>query len=1251
MPLRLDTECPVDKDMNGISQTMIQSNSQATHSCLCICATVTLAAAILTGPGIGRMTQARAEPTVTSPEMIAESFQRNIQPLLKKFCFDCHNVDEMTSGVRVDHLDGSLEDRQLYLWEVILKQIDERAMPPEDELQLTDVERSQFDEWIRRLLITAKSREAEKNGSVRRLTVAQYRNTLRDLLLLDDDLSDVLPPDAVSKDGFLNNEQTMVLSPLLLEAYFSIASRALDLCIVDTDSKPQIQNFRMDFGESINPEPCPDRLILGANSLFLRNQDFTVTQRTVNKPFKFDPFTMRTKYRFNEGYQGNATVRGWREFDSIYHAVFACMRGTPGYPKGRAFETLPEGLTLRPAVPSAELFQVESTYGPKANFKISLRELPDQGNFRVTVRAARYDDGLLLDAGVAASESGLEDQVNVAIQDGHGTAEIEKPGIYQADVLLADMSEAIAPDDSKLDEQLVGVWPFDEDVNSRDGEKEITGELVGNAKLVASPFGKAVRFNGDTAAVVAPRDDVMNVGEGEFSVAAWIRPTQLRQAGIVCLGRYSYVHGWYFDMPQPNGVLRIETMTPDGQRNGTVQSRPGTIRRNQWQHVAAVVRRGSNQTRLYVNGIEVAVGTINAANLDNPKVSLHIGRIEGAQLFKGDIDEVRFYRRALSHAEVVALVQPGKHVIKPLSPEKNKYLSLRLGARRFSGQLNQPAFLAVKLPAGSLDISADYEGRLGVRSVVLSRLKEASEVRKQFEKFDQRRPRVGVHVGLRRDCGSTLSQVGGPQTVTSTEFTDFVFEDAIGNYPSPDIEEDNDNYLAGLHEIGVRSEYTDGRDMPRLLIDSVEFEGPYYETWPPATHRNIFIESQHRNDPAVYAREIIRSFATRAFRRPITDQEEGALFAVWERAWSESRDFQTSIKDALIVVLTSPQFLFLIEASATPDPEPIDSHELASKLSYFLWNAAPDERLRTLAERQQLREGLSREVERLVQDSQFDQFAHEFVSRWLSLEKLEVVETDRKRFPRLTRDTKEELRLEPVRFVKHLIRNNLPVRNLIESDFVVANEVVASYYGLPDRTESGFDFVAIPHGNQNLGGLLSQAGILAGLSNGRESNPVKRGAWLARKIIAEPPADPPPNVPDLEEDTSDLPLRDRLERHRNQPGCAKCHSGIDPWGVPFEQINAGGLFKQDASIDASSVLPDATRVDDLNGLKSYLANDRIDQVAFSFLKHVATYAVGRTLTYKEIEFLKAQGLALKDDDYRMQDMIQFIVSSELFLEK
>jgi len=1182
-----------------------------------------------------------AEKVVDSAgQALEQSFDGRAKPFLKQYCVRCHNAEKMSSGVRVDQLDAALEDRQLRLWKAMREQIADEAMPPEDEPQPSSVERQRMVEWIEQALNVARSRPRPKNGLVRRLTVAQYRNTLRELLQLEDDLTDALPPDAVSRDGFLNNKETLQLSPLSLEAYFEIAEQALDRCLVDVNSKPTIQNFRVDLGASINPQPCPDDLILGADSLLLDNKDVLVTQLTADKPFAFEPFRMRTKYRFIEGYAGNDTVRGWREYDSIYHAVFACMRGTGGYPKGNAYSTVPQGLLLRPAIPADN-----STYGPQANFKISLRELPDDGRFRVTVTAAKYDDGLLLDPGTPPQSP---DQPQAVIcrdpQTPHNVV-IQQPGIYQVDVHTA-RRETPAPDASRLADVLIGAWPMDGNATSNPDRPELTGRLLGSARFVRSPFGQAVSLDGDS--VVIPHHEALNVGGGDFTVAAWINPRHLQQAGLVCLGKQNWTHGWYLDMPDNHGVLRIETFGPDNQSNGSVTSRRGEIRNNAWQHVAAVVRRGERQTRLYVNGYVVAKGTIGPANLDNPRVDLHLGRIQDAQPFRGQLDDVRLYRRALDETEIQALVAPGKRFVPPA--DKPQDVTLALGERQFSGTLRQPALLAVRLPAGKLVVNAQHTGSTELDRIVFTPLAAEHEIARRFETFERRSPRLSVHLGLRRDCGSTLAQVATAQTVSAGELSRFAFTGAIQDFPSPDVEKDNVNYLAGVREIGVRSEYTDGRDVPRLLIRSVEFEGPLYESWPPESHRNIFVDFDHPDDLPAYGRQIIRQFATRAFRRKVTAAEESALVAVFEKSLGAGAGFQNSVKYALQVVLTSPQFLFLIENSSTPAAEPIDDDELASKLAYFLWNGPPDRKTLDLAAAGRLRKELDAEMGRLIDDWRFSQFVSEFTSQWLNLDKFDVLEPDRNQFPKLTRLARAQLRQEPVQFLQHMIRHNLPVRNLIESDFVVANEAVASYYDLADKTESGFDFIPIRHGRRELGGVLTQAAIMAGLSDGRESNPVKRGAWLARRIIAEPPDDPPPNVPALGNETRQLTLRQRLERHRNQTGCAQCHSKIDPWGLPFEEFDASGRLKSQP-VDARSTLPDKTEVAGTNDLKRYLADDRIDQVAFSVLKHLATYATGRSLTYGELEFLKQHGLELKPNGYRLQDMIRFVVHSPLFLEK
>ena len=583
--------------------------------------------------------------------------------------------------------------------------------------------------------------------------------------------------------------------------------------------------------------------------------------------------------------------------------------------------------------------------------------------------------------------------------------------------------------------------------------------------------------------------------------------------------------------------------------------------------------------------------------------------------------------------------------------KKGGALRLELGERIFSGKLQHPAFMIVRLKKGRLAVKAALEGRKIERIVFTPPAKE-NEIARRFAAFEKRSPKLGVHLGFRRDCGSTLARVGKVQDVSSHELTTFTFEGAIDNYPRPDVQEDNDNYLAGVREIGVRGEYTDGRDMPRLLIRSIEFEGPFYESWPPKSHRAIFVESEHDRTSTAYAREVIGRFASRAYRRPATKAEIDALVGVFQQSLADGADFDRAMRDALLVTLTSPQFLFLIESSDSPAAEPLDDHELASKFSYFLWNSPPDSRLLGLAAKGKLRDKLDAEAVRMLRDERSRRFLQEFASQWLQLDKFDVVEIDRKQYPKLTRDTRAQLRDEPIRTLEYMIRNNRPYAEFLRADYILANEATADYYGMAEKTESGFEFVPVKHENARLGGVLTQAAILSGLSDGRESNPVKRGAWLARKIIAEPPDDPPPNVPGLpENDDRKLTLREKLFQHRNQKGCLKCHSGIDPWGLPLEEFDAGGLFKKSETLDVRSTLPDRTAVKDTNALKAYLAETRLDQSAFSFLKHLATYAVGRTLTYKEIESLRKKQVELKPGGYRMQEMIRFVVRSELFLEK
>ena len=1085
-----------------------------------------------------------------------KEYQDKIKPLMEKYCTSCHGPEKMKSGIRVDLLTSVFEDRHLKLWQEIRKEIAEEEMPPEKKPQPSASERQALIAFIDGGIKKALERDKFRNGQIRRLTRLEYSNTLRDLLGLEENLAKVLPEEGLSREGFANNTQILAMSPLQLEAYLDIATLALDQIIVDPKVPPVVQNFRMDLGRGINPKPIKDNLILGAGSQLLENADHRLTELTAKKDFSIKPFAMRHTFDFIEGYAGNSTVRGWRHYEGLEHAVYACLRGGGGYPKGEPFSITQDGLLLRPSRPVNEMFGQGNTMGTSPNFKVSLRELPAGGKFRVKVTAARYDDMLLLNAGTSASTSNQAIDITQAKQ-----IEVPAAGVYQLDLRYASSDKA-------------------DKVQVKLGNREFSALLHGASssalELTLNDLGK-IEF--DTAKITVPgKNKVINLHEIEI-----------------------YHDGKNF-APQA-------TVT-------------GSSLYEMQDQFAAKNLVDGNKGNLAHTGFE-----------DNPWLQLTFPkpvRADSLKVFNRGGFEKRF------EGAKITFLKKGKKVAE----------------RDFVGtpiEKTEGVFL-IRLDKGQLPVSLQLESSTQLLSAKLSPVTADSAEAKRFAEYQQTNPRLAVYMGFRRDDGHSLISVRLPDEVKSATPQVYTFEGGINDFPAPSMSEENVNYLAGMREIGVRSEYTDDRDVPRLLVKSVEFEGPVYDTWPPKSHSDIFIASAHQDQPEVYAREILAAFMPRAWRRSVSSTEVDSMLRIWKDAYQSKPDFRSAVKDALLCVLTSPQFLYLIEDSPSPAKEDLSGIELASKISYALWNHPPESSLVAAGESGALHRELPSRLKQMLLDPRADQGLETFIRQWLQLDKFDTVAVDERTFRDLHKNARAQLRREPVEYVKHLLRHNLPVSSLVQSDFIMANDLTAAYYKLPSPN-SGFDFVPVQIGERKeLGGLLSQVALLTGLSDGHESHPVKRGAWLARKIVAEPPGDPPPNVPGVDKSgNKEMTLRQRLEMHRTQPGCNKCHEKIDPWGIPFESFDAAGRLKPKAAAD--SKLPDGTEVKDLNGLKAYLAGQRPDQVAYSFMKHFASYAAGRSLSYGEDLWLRSEATRLNKEGAKLQDLVLFVLQSDLVIKK
>ena len=346
---------------------------------------------------------------------------------------------------------------------------------------------------------------------------------------------------------------------------------------------------------------------------------------------------------------------------------------------------------------------------------------------------------------------------------------------------------------------------------------------------------------------------------------------------------------------------------------------------------------------------------------------------------------------------------------------------------------------------------------------------------------------------------------------------------------------------------------------PRLLLDWIEVEGPLYETWPPRSHTHLLFRGEGAEENESYVREIFERLLPRAFRRPAEPSEVEKVTQLVNAELAQGVPFQESITVGLTYVLTSPDFLYLLEPST--EPRPLDGYELASRLSYFLWSSMPDEALFAVAASGKLHEPgrLKTEVNRMFSDDKTAQALTEgFAAQWLRTSEFLNFTPDQKVYRGFDPQLPEDMVAETKAFFAEVLTKNLSIFEFIDSDFTMANERLASFYGFPAMTGADFRRVALPADSPR-GGLLGQAGMHLLGSDGIRTKPVTRGVWVREVLFNDPPPPPPPNAGEVEPNIQGerLTVRERLEQHQKIEACASCHRGIDPYGF------AAGEFRCD----------------------------------------------------------------------------------------
>ena len=447
-----------------------------------------------------------------------------------------------------------------------------------------------------------------------------------------------------------------------------------------------------------------------------------------------------------------------------------------------------------------------------------------------------------------------------------------------------------------------------------------------------------------------------------------------------------------------------------------------------------------------------------------------------------------------------------------------------------------------------------------------------------------------------------------------------------------------------------------------LYVRSVSIEGPI-DTDPiyPESHRRLIAVSPDASggvSAEEAARQNLRAFLRRAFRRAVNDAEVGEYLRLFNMAHGRGESFVRSMQVAMTAALVSPQFLFRIETDRNPndpaDRHSLDDFELASRLSYFLWSSMPDDELLQLAEGGVLNreDVLKQQVDRMLEDPRSVAIVDNFVEQWLALRKLNTQEVspDPELFPMYSPKLRDDMQTETKMFVQSIIREQKPLSTMLTADYTFVNERLAELYDIDGVKGDDFRKVKLPKGRR---GLLTHASVLTLTSYPQRTSPVKRGEWVLANILGDEPPPPPPLVPGLEETQEanpDLALREQLVLHRADPGCAACHRTMDEIGFGFENFDPIGRWRdQDGKfkIDAGGELPSGESFKTPAELVDVLQR-REAEFQHCVSEKLLTYALGRGLEYYDRCALEDIATRLENDGATFPNLIQSIVISQPF---
>jgi hypothetical protein len=461
--------------------------------------------------------------------------------------------------------------------------------------------------------------------------------------------------------------------------------------------------------------------------------------------------------------------------------------------------------------------------------------------------------------------------------------------------------------------------------------------------------------------------------------------------------------------------------------------------------------------------------------------------------------------------------------------------------------------------------------------------------------------------------------------------------------------------------------HSQGRTMidqpgPFIAIRSFSIEGPLYDRWPPKGHRTLFGEIDPAQPTAEKAAAIAAHLAPTLFRRPVEASTVERYRALFENL-SEKMTPDEALRGMLTAMLVSPRFLYHEEP-----PQALDAYAIASRMSYFLWRSAPDDELLNAAADGSLLNATKRRIQaqRMLSDRRAERLVKDFTGQWLRIREVGLMKANADLYPEYDSELEAAIRAETEYFIEEMFQRDLPLSNLIDSDWTMLNERLAEHYGVDGVVGSEFRRVTLDKTKTVRGGLLTQASIHAITSNGTVTSPVARGTWLLEKFLGTPAPPPPPDVPAIEPDIRGATtIKEQLSKHREIASCASCHKKIDPLGFALENFDVIGGWRGNyrALVESKprnrAKFSDGKPVDPADewiGVGRFtnfvefreLVKKREDLVTVNLTNHLATFALGRTPGFADRQSLNEIASQVREKRSGLKSLVLEIVCSSVF---